>query len=56
MANKIDWIMSFIKCATLIAPSTLNAVDGAAGAGEAVGAGTFASEIPATGFWAEVMG
>ena len=59
MANRIDWIMSFIKCATLMAPSTLKAVDGSDAAGVAAcaeaGAGMEASVTPATGFWAEFM-
>gem|GEM_PF-3887713 len=53
MASKIDWIMSFIRCATLMAPSTLKAVEGsdeAAGAAEAVAARS------AAGVWAEFMG
>ncbi|GAB1575212.1 hypothetical protein BPNSA17_00450 [Bordetella petrii] len=43
MANRIDWIMSFIMCATLMAPNTLKAVDGAgAGADPAAGGGVMA--------------
>ncbi len=37
MANRIDWIMSFIRCATLIAPNTANAVEGSATAGRGAG-------------------
>ncbi|GLK94292.1 hypothetical protein GCM10008164_20300 [Achromobacter xylosoxidans] len=54
MANRIDWIMSFIRCATLIAPSTLKAVDGSEEA--AGGAAVSASAMPAAGFWGGFMG
>ena len=56
MASRMDWIMSFIRCATLIAPSTLKAVEASCaaasrGAGRRDGAGSAAT----AGFWAAFM-
>ena len=53
MASRMDWIMSFIRCATLIAPSTLKAVEArrARAAGRRDGAGSAAT----AGFWAAFM-
>lgn len=53
MASRIDWIMSFIRCATLMAPNTLKAVEGS---DEAAGAAGGVAARPAAGFWAEFMG
>ena len=37
MASRMDWIMSFIRCATLIAPSTLKAVEASCAAASRAG-------------------
>ncbi|WP_240317325.1 hypothetical protein [Achromobacter dolens] len=48
--------MSFIRCATLIAPNTANAVEGSATAGLGAGAADLVrSGNAAAGFWAEFM-
>ena len=39
MASRMDWIMSFIRCATLIAPSTLKAVEASCAAASRAGPG-----------------
>ena len=49
MASRMDWIMSFIRCATLIAPSTLKAVEASCAAASRAGPGAATGRLGGDG-------